>query len=70
MGDSPYSSSGNGTTNAGVPATPAAPTVTALSSSSLRVTWATPTSNGANITSYDLRYREIGSGALDGRIGS
>ena len=46
------------------PATPAAPTVTALSGSvgSLRVTWTAPATGGAAITHYELRYRVGSSG--------
>ncbi len=42
------------------PDTPFAPTVTAVSSSSLQVTWDAPANAGPPITDYDYRYREPG----------
>ena len=42
------------------PDTPFAPTVTAVSSSSLQVTWDAPANTGPPITDYDYRYREPG----------
>ena len=47
------------------PDTPFAPTVTAVSSTSLQVTWEAPANTGPPITDYDYRYREP-SGILDG----
>ena len=63
-GESSWSSSGYGSTTGPtirVPSRPAAPTVSALSSSSLRVTWSAPAANGASITDYDVQYRSSGS---------
>ena len=40
------------------PSTPVAPTVTAVSSTSLQVTWEEPENTGPPITDYDYRYRE------------
>ena len=40
------------------PATPFAPTVTAVSSTRLQVTWDAPDNTGPPITDYDYRYRE------------
>ena len=63
-GDSDWSPSGSGTTNAvqtaTAPAAPTAPTVAAVSgsSTSLAVSWSAPADNGSAITSYDLQYRE------------
>ena len=42
------------------PDTPFAPTVTAVSSSRLQVTWEMPANQGPPITDYDYRYREPG----------
>ena len=42
------------------PDTPFAPTVTAVSSSSLQVTWDAPANTGPPITDYDYRHREPG----------
>ena len=42
------------------PDTPFAPAVTAVSSSSLQVTWDAPANTGPPITDYDYRYREPG----------
>ena len=42
------------------PETPFAPTVTAVSSSRLQVTWEMPANQGPPITDYDYRYREPG----------
>ena len=47
------------------PDTPFAPTVTALSSTSLQVSWEEPDNTGPPITDYDYRYRES-DGILDG----
>ena len=46
-----------------VPGKPAAPTVTASSSSSLTVTWSAPANTGSTITDYDVQYREGASSA-------
>ena len=40
------------------PVTPFAPTVTAVSSTSLQVSWEAPANTGPPITDYDYRYRE------------
>ena len=66
-GDSHWSPSGSGTTNAvqtaTAPAAPTAPTVAAVSgSTSLAVSWSAPADNGSAITSYDLQYRRGTSG--------
>ena len=67
-GDSDWSPSGSGTTNAvqtaTAPAAPTAPTVAAGSgsSTSLAVSWSAPADNGSAITSYDLQYRQGTSG--------
>ena len=42
------------------PDTPVAPTVTAVSSTSLQVSWDAPDNTGPPITDYDYRYRETG----------
>ena len=47
----------------GIPDTPAKPTVTALSPTSLHVEWETPNGNGSPITSYLIRYRPAGEAA-------
>ena len=44
--------------NGEAPDTPLAPTVTAVSSTSLAVNWDAPTNAGPPITDYDYRYRE------------
>ena len=41
------------------PDTPFAPTVTAVSSTSLQVSWEAPTSTGPSITDYDYRYQAL-----------
>ena len=46
------------------PQTPAAPDVTALSPTILRVNWTEPTNNGPGITDYDVQYRQGTSGAF------
>ena len=45
--------------NTEAPDTPFAPTVTALSSTSLQVNWDTPENDGPPITDYDYRYRHV-----------
>ena len=66
-GDSDWSPSGSGTTNAvqtaTAPAAPTAPTVAGVSGSttSLAVSWSAPADNGSAITSYDLQYQQDGS---------
>ena len=45
------------------PATPAAPTVSAASVSSLTVNWSAPANAGPAITDYDVQYREGTSGS-------
>ena len=42
------------------PDTPFAPTVTALSSTSIQVNWEAPENDGPPITDYDYRYRAVG----------
>ena len=44
------------------PDTPAAPTVDNATQTSLRINWVAPSNGGEAITSYDLRYREQGTG--------
>ena len=51
--------------NGEAPDVPLAPTVTAISSTSLSVSWDAPTNAGPPITDYDYRYRES-PGAPDG----
>ena len=46
--------------NGEAPDTPAVPTVTAVSSTSLSVSWDAPDNSGPPITDYDYRYREPG----------
>ncbi len=46
--------------NTEAPDTPFAPTVTAISSTRLQVTWDAPANTGPPITDYDYRYREPG----------
>ena len=43
------------------PGTPVAPTVTAVSSTSLQVSWDAPANTGPPITDYDYRYRATGA---------
>ena len=67
-GDSDWSPSGSGTTNAvqtaTAPVAPAAPTVAAVtgSSTSLAVSWIAPADGGSAITTYDVQYRQGTSG--------
>ena len=46
------------------PETPAAPSVSAASSTSLTVTWDEPTNTGPDIDDYDVQYREGGGGGF------
>ena len=46
------------------PEDPAAPNVSAASSTSLTVTWAEPTNTGPDISDYDVQYREGNSGSF------
>lgn len=46
--------------NTEAPDTPFAPTVTAISSTSLQLNWEAPANTGPPITDYDYRYREPG----------
>ena len=55
-GEGPWSPSGSGTPRA-VPDRPSAPTVSAASATSLRVSWTAPASGGSAITDYDVRYK-------------
>ena len=60
VGDSSYSPSATITTTAvtvTVPNNPAAPTLAALSTTSLRISWAAPNNGGSAITLYELNYR-------------
>ena len=60
-GSSSASAAGEGTTNAGAPDAPAAPTVSPVSGipTSLRITWTAPANNGgATITGYSVRYKK------------
>ena len=41
------------------PSAPDAPTVSAISSSALKVSWTAPTNTGTEITDYDYRYRVV-----------
>ena len=62
-GTSNWSSSGNGTTSTavvGTPGTPAAPTISAVGSTSMVASWVAP-STGGTPTSYDLRYKRSSS---------
>ena len=61
VGDSDWSTSGTATTPSTVPDTPATPTVTVRSATSLLVSWSEPDDNGDPITGYDLQYRETGT---------
>ena len=61
VGDSDWSTSGTATTPSAVPDTPATPTVTVRSATSLLVSWTEPDDNGDPITGYDLQYRETGT---------
>ena len=56
-GASDWSASGAGTPNE-APGRPAAPSVSAASATSLRVSWTAPTNNGTAITEYDVEYRK------------
>ena len=66
-GNGPWSPSGMGTTLAGPPAAPAAPTVQATSATSLAVSWQAPNDNGAPISDYDVQYRQSGTGPWSDR---
>ena len=48
------------------PGTPDAPDVSAVSSTSLEVTWGEPTNTGPDINDYDVQYREGDSGGFSG----
>ncbi len=62
-GTSDWSPAGRGRTDAATaPDAPAVPTVTALSPTSLQVTWTAPNDNGATISDYDVQYRVGSSG--------
>ena len=50
------------------PDTPFAPTVTAISSTSIQVNWDAPANEGPPITDYDYRYKEFGTARLDGGL--
>ena len=65
-GESDWSPSGEGTTAAGPPDAPAAPTVTPNtgSATSLDVSWTAPADNGAAISDYDVQYRAGTSGSF------
>ena len=52
--------------NTEAPDTPFAPTVTALSSTSIQVTWEAPDNPGPPITDYDYQYRAVTDSELDG----
>ncbi|MCE2456678.1 MAG: fibronectin type III domain-containing protein [Dehalococcoidia bacterium] len=52
---------GFGRPSAVAPAIPAAPTITAASSTAVVISWVEPSDNNFAITSYDLRYREHGT---------
>ena len=58
---SAWSPSGKAPTNAAAPETPAAPTVSAASATTLTVRWTAPAANGAAIISYDLLQRQTGT---------
>ena len=50
------------------PDTPFAPTVTAISSTSVQVNWDAPANEGPPITDYDYRYKEFTDCRLDGGL--
>ena len=56
VGDSAWSGTASGTPATQAPDAPSAPTV-AVWHQELRVSWTEPTTNGASITDYDVRYR-------------
>ena len=58
VGDGPWSDSATGTP-VGVPAAPAAPSLTA-GTGQLEVSWRAPSDNGSAIDDYDVRYRPAG----------
>ena len=62
-----WSPPGTGSPRQVTPGTPSAPRVSAASSSSLRVTWSPP-SGGPTPTSYELQYREDGSGSWSSAV--
>ena len=57
-GDGPWSATSTAT--AGVPTTPAAPTL-APGNGSISVSWTAPADNGSAITGYEVRYRAAGT---------
>ena len=54
--------------SASAPAQPAAPTVTALSRTSIRATWEAPDGGGSAITHYVTRYRATSAGAWQDEV--
>ena len=65
-GEGAWSPSGSGTPRA-VPDRPAAPTVSAASATSLRVSWTAPASGGSAITDYDVRYKRSSASSWTSR---
>ena len=61
IGSSQYSPTTPGSTTAGLPGMPEAPTVVAIDSVSIRASGVAPSDGGSDITGYDWRYRESGS---------
>ena len=57
VGESTWSKPGSGKTDDEAPSAPAAPTVSATGSTSLKATWTKPANRGSAITDYDVRYR-------------
>ena len=64
VGESPWSAVARGTP-IGRPSRPAAPTLTP-GDGQLEVGWTAPSDNGAAIEDYDVRYRSLPGGSLDG----
>ena len=54
-----------GTAVSTVPATPALPTVSNITMTSVRLTWVAPDDGGSSITSYSYRYRVRGRSSVD-----
>ena len=61
VGEGSYSSSGTGTTQAAVPDQVSDVTSTSRTTSTITISWSQPSSNGRNITDYDVQYRRSGN---------
>ena len=61
VGEGSYSSSGTATTQAAVPDQVTGVSLTSRTTSSISISWSQPSSNGRNITDYDVQYRRSGN---------